>query len=549
MRIRTQFVGATLVVAVAVNVLYAFYFIGSERSDALARLRATIRENDRLLQVVTAGPLYDGNVEELNDDLDSFFSDPLIVRMVLREYGGDIVIRRERPLSSPLGETTESRVIIQRGLDELGEIHIVYSTALIERRLIDSRNEIIFFSALLMLGLWLVIYLVARRLTVPIDRFTAAAQAMADGDLERRIDAGDTDEIASLGRSFVRMRDAIREKMAALAEKNEALRLEMDERSRAQEALHRLNDELEQRVAERTEELAASNRRLQETLRRLQHAQDELVRSEKLAGLGSLVAGVAHEMGSPLGNSLTVATTLADRTREFATTVEGATLSRSALKEFLGRTLQATDLLVRSMMQASELIRHFKQVAVDQTSAQRRRFDLADVVTEVAATLQPQFKRTPHRIDVDVPAGIAMDSFPGPLGQVITNLANNALIHGLADGPPGTVTIEAHTIGNDGVQLTVADTGRGIAPEHMPRIFDPFFTTRLGQGGSGLGLPIVYRITTRILGGRIDASSEPGRGAKFVLHLPTSAPETPEEGAPWHALVEPDDATLAHRET
>lgn len=312
------------------------------------------------------------------------------------------------------------------------------------------------------------------------------------------------------------------------------------ERKRADEALHRLNCELESRVQHRTQELAAANTQLEETLDTLRRAQQELVRTEKLASLGSLVAGIAHELSTPVGNSLTVATTMADRTAAFAEEAAGCRLRRSSLIDFVSQVRQASDLLVRSLLGASELIGRFKRVAVDQTSAQRRRFDLSETLEEVVATLRPQIKRTPHRIELAVPEGIGMASYPGPLGQVIINLVNNALVHGFEGLAAGVVRIEATSEGSDRVQVTVKDNGRGIPAEHHSRIFDPFFTTRLGQGGSGLGLHIVFNIVTRVLGGRITVTSRPGEGAAFVLDLPCVAPKTATETLGGSLAVEPE---------
>ncbi|MCU0841619.1 MAG: PAS domain S-box protein [Thiobacillaceae bacterium] len=296
-------------------------------------------------------------------------------------------------------------------------------------------------------------------------------------------------------------------------------------RKQAEEALRGLNQELEDRVARRTGELMQSNAQLKEALDTLQHAQDELVRSEKLASLGALVAGVAHELSTPLGNSLTVATTLAERTQQFTREVESGALRRSALNDYVRQSEQASQLLTRSLFQASELISHFKQVAVDQTSAQRRPFDLAEVVGEMALTLQPQFKKTTHQVELLIPAGIRMDSYPGPLGQVIGNLLTNALLHAFEGVEAGRVRIEAEPIGEGSVRMMVVDDGNGISAEHLSRIFDPFFTTRMGRGGSGLGLHIVYSIVTRMLGGRIFVTSHPGQGTQFTLELPLVAPE------------------------
>ncbi|MCM8610665.1 PAS domain S-box protein [Accumulibacter sp.] len=312
--------------------------------------------------------------------------------------------------------------------------------------------------------------------------------------------------------------------------------LEITARKQAEEALRRANEELDERVRLRTEELASSNAQLREALDTLRRAQDELIRSEKLASLGSLVAGVAHEMGTPLGNSLLVATTLSEKTRQFSQVAEGASLSRTALRDFVAVAMQATGLIERSLLQANDLIGHFKQVAVDQTSAQRRRFDLATTVAEIVATLQPQYRKTPHRLRVDIPEGIVMDSFPGPLGQVITNLATNALLHGFAQAAAGLLEIAVSQPRDGRLTMTVSDNGCGIAAQHLPRIFDPFFTTRLGQGGSGLGLHIVYSIATRVLGGRIEARSTPGTGTTFVLDLPLQAPDAQPAAATWGAV-------------
>lgn len=290
-------------------------------------------------------------------------------------------------------------------------------------------------------------------------------------------------------------------------------------------AVRELTTRLEERVRDRTRALESSNRDLAETLNTLQLAQDELVRTEKLAALGAMVAGVAHELNTPIGNSVTVTSTLVELTRTFMQQMEGGGVKKSTLQAYLESSQTAGELLSRNLEQARDLIASFKQVAVDQTSAKRRQFSLLQTLEEVLAMLATSLKKTPYQIQVEVDAALMLDSFPGPLGQVITNLVNNAILHGFEGRSSGTILIRGEVLRDGWVQLMVQDDGRGIALEQQRHIFDPFYTTKLGQGGSGLGLHIVYSIVNRILGGKIRVESTVGAGAAFMIELPVVAPE------------------------
>jgi PAS domain S-box-containing protein len=289
--------------------------------------------------------------------------------------------------------------------------------------------------------------------------------------------------------------------------------------------IRELNANLEQRVIERTDELQRANLELATTLQTLNIAQEELVRSEKLAALGSIVAGVAHELNTPIGNSLMVASTLADQARAFGAAYEANGLKRSTLEAFIRDTDHAGDILVRNLHRAANLVTSFKQVAVDQTSSQRREFQVAEAVSEIMLTLWPTLRKTSFTVRQDIPEALRMDSYPGPLGQVITNLVNNALLHGFDGRQSGTVEISAEAAGEGWIEIAVADDGVGIPAANLNRIFDPFFTTKLGAGGSGLGLNITHNIVTGILGGRIRVHSDPGMGTTFVIALPMIAPQ------------------------
>ena len=284
---------------------------------------------------------------------------------------------------------------------------------------------------------------------------------------------------------------------------------------------------LERNIFVRTRELADSNDDLRQAVLNLDQARVELVRGEKLAGLGSLVAGVAHELNTPIGNSAVTASALLHHVNEFRKQVEGGTLRKSDLQVFLNQCAEGADLIVSSTQRAAELVASFKQVAVDQTSDRRRDFDLNDTVQDVLRSMRPSFKGSDWVIECDVPSGIHCDGYPGPLGQVITNLVQNAVVHGFHGRSRGTLQVKLVSFDSNRVQLTVADDGHGIPTGSLSKIFDPFFTARLGQGGSGLGLTIVHNLVTVMLGGRIEVASTVGQGTCFTLSFPRAAPVQP----------------------
>ena len=204
-------------------------------------------------------------------------------------------------------------------------------------------------------------------------------------------------------------------------------------------------------------------------------------------------------------------------------------MTRTALNRHLSTSREAAASLVRNLQRAGELIASFKQVAVDQTTSARRFFALDEVVREIILTLSPALKKMPWQIESEIPSAILLESYPGPLGQVLTNLINNAALHAFEGLPAGMVRIGARMLDASTVQITLSDDGNGILPEHLPRIFDPFFTTRMGRGGTGLGLSICHNIVENILGGRVNVVSTAGQGTVFTLTLPLVAPVGPDD--------------------
>ncbi|MEC5160563.1 GAF domain-containing sensor histidine kinase [Janthinobacterium sp. CG_S6] len=277
-----------------------------------------------------------------------------------------------------------------------------------------------------------------------------------------------------------------------------------------------LNNRLEERVAARTAEL--------------QQAMEQIMVTEKMASLGRLVAGVAHELNTPLGNIVLSSSTLKEAIDGVDRLAAGKRLTYAALQEFLGHGKTACELIERNGLHAGELIMSFKQVAVDQASQQRRLFDLRKTVQDMAAALGPITRRARVTLEVRIPAGIGMDSYPGSMDQIITNLVTNSINHGFEGRDGGRITISA-SARHDRVELVYRDDGRGIEKALQGKVFEPFYTTKMGQGGSGLGLSIVHNIVQAIFKGSVRLESEPGHGVCFVFSLPRRLADA----APGHA--------------
>ena len=259
-------------------------------------------------------------------------------------------------------------------------------------------------------------------------------------------------------------------------------------------------------------------------LRNLRETQNSLIEAEKLAALGRLVAGVAHEVNNPVGISLTVASSLERKTALFAAEVARGEIRRSRLNEFLETSRDASSQLVANLNRAAELITSFKQVAADRNYSDQRIFDLGDLTEQVVMSLRPGLRKHHLTLTVDCQPNLIMNSYPGPYGQVLTNLFLNSVAHAFPDGKPGTINIQVRESDKDNVEVIFSDNGCGMSLDVRRRAFDPFFTTRRDQGGTGLGLHIVYSIVTNRLGGRLDLDSEPGGGTRIQLILPRVAP-------------------------
>jgi PAS domain S-box-containing protein len=301
--------------------------------------------------------------------------------------------------------------------------------------------------------------------------------------------------------------------------------LDLTQEMQAKQQLRELNDALESRVRERSAALEQANRDLSNALETLQRTQHDLIAAEKMASLGSLVAGIAHELNTPIGNSLLASTALDDRVQEFTQTIANGSVRRSTLNHHLEEVQLACGLISSSLEKAAALIASFKQIAVDQTNDQRRHFRLQAVALDTVATYTPRLRRSAIQMEVDVPPELELDSYPGSLYQVFNNLINNALMHAFEDRQCGQLWLSARTTENRQVEIVFRDDGIGMPEEVLRHVFDPFFTTKMGNGGTGLGMNIVYNIATGVMGGRIAIDSAPGEGTTIRLVVPGISPQ------------------------
>ena len=315
--------------------------------------------------------------------------------------------------------------------------------------------------------------------------------------------------------------------------------LQVRDRDQLIEAQHRLRDHenqlselnahLEQRVAERTHEVDQRNAELSTALQQLSMAQHELVRAEKLAGLGSLVTGVAAEISAALANADMVAMTLPAQLESLGRLQSAAAddeRRRSQLGGHVNALAESHRQLGMSLDQAQRVIAGFQQIAVDQTSDQRRTFDLLAGVREICDITRLAHRHDPIEIIVTGETDLMLDSYPGAIGQVLNQLVENAIVHGFARSGEGTISVRVWPSGHDAVRITVHDNGIGIPPDDLPKVFAPFFTTRLAQGGSGLGLTISRNMVNGILGGRVEIASPEGAGTTVTMTLPRLAPRS-----------------------
>jgi signal transduction histidine kinase len=500
--LRVAVIAATLLGVAIPSALLSLNELKTLREDSLIALNRDLARTAELLAMAMREPIWQFAPDQAESIIEASFLDGRIAGVSVFDASGRTFASKQR------GTTTNQNSLsytakVSRQDQPIGHVDVTISTADYHQAIAENANAALIRTLVsIAASVALIAWLLHLRLVVPVGRLMRASETVAGGNLNVPIPSGRGDELGRLGESLESMRQKLSDLVAELERSNEELR--------------QTNESLEIRVLERTGELESA-------LDKLVRAQQDMVESEKLASLGRVVAGIAHELNTPIGNALTVASTISDGLRPLIAEFRTGGVRRSTLAA-VAESDTGVQILMRNLEKAAEMIANFKQVAVDQTSEQRREFDLAKVTDEVLSTLRPAIRKSGHTLVTDLSPNLLCDSFPGPYGQVLTNLVVNALTHAYADGQLGHVTVRTRAVNDSMCCMIVEDDGAGMSADIKRRIFDPFFTTRMGRGGSGLGMNIVQGFVTRVLGGNIRVDTQPGQGTRFTVEFPRRAP-------------------------
>jgi|TARA_B110000008_G_scaffold36870_2_gene33439 C4-dicarboxylate-specific signal transduction histidine kinase len=299
---------------------------------------------------------------------------------------------------------------------------------------------------------------------------------------------------------------------------------ELSKKEAAQKALAETNNQLEQRVEERTQNLQEAIDKLNNTLENLRNTQSQLIESEKLSSLGGMVAGVAHEINTPIGLCITTHSFIKDLFDDMKKRFDSGSISKNNFTEFMSNMEESVDILSKNLERAAKLVKSFKHVSEDQAGEALRKYNLNEYLYEIHSTLHPKLKTTRHKVTIICPKSIELEGYPGALSQVITNLVMNSLLHGFENIEQGSITIEAEQE-DDHVVIVYSDNGSGLSLESQTKIFEPFYTTKRGYGGTGLGMHLVYNLVCQTMQGTIQLKPV-SQGCAFIMTIPYKIKDT-----------------------
>lgn len=509
MKIRNRLFLSISLSALALILGFMFIFLQSLADDENARFQGKITAYSEMLPRLFASAMYNYDNGMIDYLAKAIEEDPEISRMEIRGGVNEVLLAYSNSIG---GKLIESKLVATKDGVDVGTLTLEYSDALIQARIRKSLLYYVAMFAALLAVLGAVVFWTSFSITRPLYQIIDLVRRISAGQPEGDVAITAQGELATLLNAIRNMRTELTEREASILQaKNEAFANEMAL------SLGKQQLELERQAHQKTEAL---REQLQLTLDDLQNTKDQLLMAEKMASLGRLVAGIAHEINTPIGNSLVTATFLHDRSQEFLSLVGSGVMKRSQLEECLDAITTSTDLISKNLQRAAELIRSFKQVSVDQSSDAERSFNLNAYLASIVQSLVHQIKNTAYQINVDCPAEICITSYPGAISQILTNFIMNSLLHGFQNRANGVISIRVRAIEPESLALIYRDDGQGMDSENLAHHFEPFYTTLRNKGGSGLGAYIAYNLVTHRLKGTISVDSAPDQGIRYDIRFP-----------------------------
>lgn len=361
-----------------------------------------------------------------------------------------------------------------------------------------------------LLACWLATLRLRKAIVQPLDSVVdVVSQVARDKNYSLRLPSSQLAEFDTMAQAFNTMLDRVQQHITR--------------QRRAEEEASQLNTQLEQQVTQRTQALKESNSELLKTLEQLHQYQGQLVESEKMASLGDMVAGIAHEVNTPIGLSVTASTLLQDKLAVMQEKFDAKRISTSEFERFLTDCDENLQIIYRNLNRAADLVTSFKQVAVDQSSEVDRDIEINSFMNDVLMSVKPRRLNPEHfPINVHCAGDIQVRAKAGPLNQILMNLIINSMVHAFEGREKGQIDISFQLVNNNELEIIYTDNGQGVDADISRKIFDPFVTTKRGSGGSGLGLHLVYNLVTQVLGGNIHFFSEENNGVEFIIRFPVT---------------------------
>jgi len=611
--------------------LFDTYIIDIERSNSINRLNNKITYNELIYKNTISQLLFDYNKDTLYSNLNSLYLDPEIVKIEIIDYSTVLDFKLDSK-KYDLDSVIKNSFELVKNQQNIGKLHIFYTKDLINLHLEDYENNLIKYSIVLVLLLFVVIFFIIHKFTKSIKKLTKAATQITSGDLSYEINIKSNDEIGTLANEFGTMRESLINRIEVIQQQLHFQQLLMDtvsvpiyikdvslkyigfnkafldffgykkedilgksilqiqdtnltrdyddndkkilenegndtfntqiynhkkdlrdvilykntfsnihneidgivgtviditQLNNATKELNEINKTLEDKIRDRTEDLEKSNDELEQTISNLIQTQTMLVEAEKMASLGGLVAGVAHELNTPVGNGLMGITHFLQITKKLEKEYANESMSQNDFETYLKTAIDLAQQVNINLSKTALLVKNFKQVSVDQTSEQQRIFNLKLYLEEIVYSLNYMIKKTNLNIRIACSDSIELNSYPGAYSQIFTNLIINSIRHAFEKTEEGHILIKVKQKDKDNLDITYTDNGKGISEKNLPKIFDPFFTTNREEGGTGLGLNIVYNVVTSNLNGSIDCQSVEKEGVTFNIMLPINNSTSP----------------------